>query len=124
MEDENDEEDRTCYPIHEWYPPDMIIITAEEQKAFKDYAQKLLANPRSKIHKTMKCLKTQVNHTDFDIGQIDFDTSRKNSTRTPSLYRTSMAKPQRNLKTFGLTRLCPTRRLSQQNTKEMCKINK
>jgi len=38
MEDEDEEEDRTCYPIPDWYPPDAIIITAEEQRNFEDYA--------------------------------------------------------------------------------------
>ena len=71
--EEDDEEDRTRYPIPEWYPPDTIIITAEEQKAFENYARKLLADPRSKIHKTMKRLAAQVNHTEIDIGQVDMD---------------------------------------------------
>ena len=33
----------------------------------------LLANPNSRIHKTMKRLATQVNHTETDVGQIDLD---------------------------------------------------
>ena len=32
------EEDQTRYPIPDWYPPDAIIITAEEQKNFEEYA--------------------------------------------------------------------------------------
>jgi hypothetical protein len=71
------EEDRTRYPIPDWYPPDAIIITAEEQKIFEEYARNLLANPVSKIHKTMKCLNAQINHVEIDIGQIEFDTSQE-----------------------------------------------
>jgi hypothetical protein len=58
-------------------PPDTIIITAEEQENFEDYARKLLANPMSKIHKTMKCLATRTNHIDIDIGQIKFDVGQE-----------------------------------------------
>jgi len=54
----NHEEDQALYPIPDWYPPDAIIITAEEQKNSEDYARKLIANPMSKIHKTMKRLDT------------------------------------------------------------------
>jgi len=71
------EEDRTRYPIPNWYPPDAIIITAEEQKNFEEYTRNLLANPVSKIHKTMKCLDAQINHIEIDIGQIEFDTSQE-----------------------------------------------
>ena len=63
-------EDRTRYPIPDWYPPDAIIITAEEQKNFEEYARNLLANPASKIHKTMKRLDAQINHIEINIGQI------------------------------------------------------
>jgi len=30
------EEDRTHYPIPNWYPPDAIIITAEERRTLKN----------------------------------------------------------------------------------------
>jgi len=73
----NQEEDRTHSPIPDWYPPDAIIITAEEQENFEDYAQKLLANPASRIHKTMKCLQTQVNRVDINIGQIEFNVGQE-----------------------------------------------
>jgi hypothetical protein len=51
-----------------------MIITAEEQKDFEDYARALLANPTSRIHQQHK--KLNINHNDFDIGQIEFDISQ------------------------------------------------
>ena len=44
-----------------------MIIPAEEQREFEDYAKALLADPTSQIHKRL--------NADFDIGQIDFDPS-------------------------------------------------
>ncbi len=44
-----------------------MIIPAEEQRKFEDYAKALLADPTSQIHKLL--------NTEFDIGQIDFDVS-------------------------------------------------
>ncbi len=44
-----------------------MIIPAEEQREFEDYAKSLLADPTSQIHKRL--------NTEFDIGQIDFDPS-------------------------------------------------
>jgi hypothetical protein len=73
----NHEEDWTLYPIPDWYPPDAIIITAEEQENFEDYARKLIANPMSKIHKMMKHFDTQTNHVDIDIGRIEFDVGQE-----------------------------------------------
>jgi len=72
MADEQDE-DCTCYPIPDWYPPDAIIITAKEQKDFEDYVKKLLANPTSRIHKTMKRLSGQTNNIDIDKLELDTD---------------------------------------------------
>ena len=45
----------------------IMIIPAEEQRKFEDYAKALLADPTSQIHKLL--------NTEFDIGQIDFDVS-------------------------------------------------
>ncbi len=44
-----------------------MIIPAEEQREFEDYAKALLADPTSQIHKRL--------NAEFDIGQIDFDPS-------------------------------------------------
>ena len=44
-----------------------MIISAEEQREFEDYAKTLLADPTSQIHKRL--------NAEFDIGQIDFDPS-------------------------------------------------
>jgi hypothetical protein len=35
---EEQDEDRTRYPIPDWYPSKTVFITAEEQAAFEDYA--------------------------------------------------------------------------------------
>jgi hypothetical protein len=80
---EEQEEDRTCYPIPDWYPSKTMFITAEEQAAFEDYAQKLMADPTSRIHKSMKCMAARINHTetdistDIDIEHINFDLSQE-----------------------------------------------
>jgi hypothetical protein len=80
---EEQEEDQTCYPIPDWYPSDAVFITAKEQAAFKEYAQKLMANPTSRIHKSMKRMAAQVDHTeididaDIDIEHINFDLSQE-----------------------------------------------
>ena len=42
-----------------------MIIPAEEQREFEDYAKALIADPTSQIHKRL--------NAEFDIGQIDFD---------------------------------------------------
>ncbi len=44
-----------------------MIIPAEEQREFEDYAKALLADPTSQIHKRL--------NSEFDIGQINFDLS-------------------------------------------------
>ncbi len=44
-----------------------MIISAEEQREFEDYAMALLADPTSQIHKRL--------NAKFDIGQINFDPS-------------------------------------------------
>ena len=45
----------------------IMIIPAEEQREFENYAKALLADPTSQIHKRL--------NAEFDIGQIDFDPS-------------------------------------------------
>jgi hypothetical protein len=80
---EEQEEDRTRYPIPDWYPSKTVFITAEEQAAFEDYARKLMADPTSKIHKSMERMAAQVNHTEtdvntnIDIEHINFDLSQE-----------------------------------------------
>jgi hypothetical protein len=71
---EEQEEDRTRNPLPSWYPSQMMIITAEEQKDFEDYAWSLLADPTSRIHQQHKEL--NINRNNFDIGQIEFDISQ------------------------------------------------
>ncbi len=44
-----------------------MMITAEEQREFEDYAKALLANPTSIIHKR---LNTHVNHTNVDDDEV------------------------------------------------------
>jgi hypothetical protein len=60
-----------------------MFITAEEQAAFEDYARKLMADPTSRIHKSMKHMAAQVNQTEtdidtnIDIEHINFDLSQE-----------------------------------------------
>ncbi len=92
-----------------------MIIPAEEQREFEDYAKALITDPTSQIHKRL--------NAEYDIGQIDFDPSETEFDDNALLYHTSMMKLLLNLRKCGLTLPCHTLKLFHRNMKEILKMN-